>query len=177
MYPLSNHPSVGNPKVSGLLGVMVLIAGIKIRSAADLGKMASQPLPSQGSPYRMRGGYFIPAFSAADMWAEWLHNGCLLGAPQHVDKHGQCRADGKMPLRVVLNSKVWFLKDCPVSQGPKKGVEIKVATSPLPFRGPTCGPSGCITPAVSGDPPKKGVGNQIEHFCFVLGTLALTRKK
>ena len=36
-----------------------------------------------------------------------------------------------------------------------------------------CGPSGYLNPTVSKTPPK-GCGNQIEWFCFVLGTLVLT---
>ena len=138
-------------------------AGGKIRSGPQVGKVATSPLPSPGSPPLQSGGqnqkwptsgqsgYITPAVSGiptaaergaksevADKWAKWLRHPCRLGDPH------RCRAGGK------------------IRSGPLMG---KVATSPVPSRGspplqsqgqnqkwPTSGQSGYITPAVSGIP-------------------------
>ena len=128
-----------------------------------MGKVATPPLPSRGSPPLQCGGqnqkrptcgqsgYATPAVSGiptaaeggaksevAHLWAKWLPHPCRLGDPHRF------RAGGK------------------IRSGPLVG---KVATSPLPSRGcpplrsgglnqkwPTCGQSGYATPAVSGIP-------------------------
>ena len=138
-------------------------AGGKIRSGPEVGKVATSPLPSRGSPPLQSGGqnqkwptygqsgYVTPAVSGiptaaergaksemAHLWAKWLRHPCRLGDPH------RCRAGGK------------------IRSGPQMG---KVATSPLPSRGspplqsggqnqkwPTSGKSGYVTPAVSGIP-------------------------
>ena len=138
-------------------------AGDEIRSGPLVGKVATPPLPSRGSPLLQsgglnqqwptcaQGGYITPAASGipsaserrakskvAHLWARWLHNPCRLGDPLRF------RAGGK------------------IRNGPLVG---KVATSPLPSRGspplqsggqnqkwPTCGQGGYITPAASGIP-------------------------
>ena len=148
-------------------------AGGKIRSGQQVGKVATSPLPSPGSPPLQSGGqnqiwptsgqsgYVTPAVSGiptaaergaksevADKWAKWLRHPCRLGDPH------RCRAGGK------------------IRSGPLMG---KVATSPVPSRGspplqsrgqnqkwPTSGQSGYITPAVSGIPTASERGAKSE---------------
>ena len=108
-------------------------AGGKIRSGPQVGKMATSPLPSRGSPPLQSGGqnqkwptsgqngYLTPAVSGiptasqrgaksevAHKWAKWLPHHCRNGDPHRF------RAGGK------------------IRSGPQVG---KVATSPLPYRG------------------------------------------
>ena len=140
------HPCrIGNPHRFG--------AGGKIRSGPQVGKVATSPLPSRGSPpLQSRGqnqkwptsgqsGYVTPAISGiptasergaksevAHKWAKWLPHPCRIGDPH------RCRAGDK------------------IRSGPQVG---KTATSPLPYRGspplqsggqnqkwPTSGPHG-----------------------------------
>ena len=136
-------------------------AGGKIRTSPIMGKVATSPLPSRGSPPLHSGGenqkrpakgqsgYLTPAVSeiptasqrggkseVAHRWAKWLRHPCRLGDPHRFTAGGEIRS------------------------GPQVG---KVATSPLPSRGsaplhsgggnrkwPTSGQSGYVTPAVSG---------------------------
>ena len=152
-------------------------AGGKIRSGPRVGKVATSPLPSRGSPPLQSGGqnrksptcgqsgYVTPAVSGiptaaergaksevAHLWAKWLRHPCRLGDPH------RCTAGGK------------------IRSGPLVG---KVATSPLPSRGspplqsggqnqkwPTCGQSGYVTPAVSGIPTaaERGAKSEVAHL-------------
>ena len=152
-------------------------AGGKIRSGPLVGKMATPPLPSRGSPPLQSGGqnqtwptceqncYVTPAVSGistaserwaksdvAHLWAKWLRHPCRLGDPHRF------RAGGK------------------IRSGPQVG---KVATSPLPSRGspplqsggqnqkwPTCGLNGYVTPAVSGIPTasERGAKSEVAHL-------------
>ena len=138
--------------------------GGRFRSGPQVGKVATPPLPSRGSPPLQSGG---GKSKVAHLWAKWLRHPCRLGDPHH------CRAGGE------------------IRSGPLVG---KVATSPLPSRGspplhsgggesevahlwakwlrhpcrlgdphrfragggnqkwPTSGLSGYVTPAVSGIP-------------------------
>ena len=149
-------------------------AGGKIRSGARVGKLATSPLPSRGSPPLQSGGqnrkwpncgqtgYVTPAVSGiptasergaksevAHKWARWLRNPYRLGDPHRFRVGGKIRS------------------------GPLVG---KVATSPLPYRGspplqsggqnqmwPTCGQGGYLTPAVSGIPttPERGAKSEV----------------
>ena len=108
-------------------------AGGKIRSGPQVGKVATSPLPSRGSPPLQSGGqnqkwptsgqsgYVTPAVSeiptasergakseVAHKWAKWLRHPCRIGDPHRF------RAGGK------------------IRSGPQVG---KMATSPLPYRG------------------------------------------
>ena len=153
-------------------------AGGGIRSGLLVGKVATSPLPSRGSPPLQSGGknqkwptcgqsgYVTPAVSGiptasqrggksemAHLWAKWLRHPCRLGDPH----------------RFTAGSKI--------RSGPLVG---KVATSPLPSRGspplqsggggnqkwPTCGQSGYVTPAVSGIPTasERGGGSEVAHL-------------
>ena len=147
-----------------------------IRSGPQVGKVATSPLPSRGSPPLQsggqnqkwptsgQGGYVTPAVSGiptaaergaksevAHKWAKWLRHPCRLGHPH------RCRAGGK------------------IRSGPQVG---KVATSPLPSRAspplhsggqnqkwPTSGQSGYVTPAVSGIPTaaERGAKSEVAH--------------
>ena len=153
-------------------------AGGKIRSAPQVGKVATSPLPYRGSPPPQSGGenqkwptsgqsgYLTPAVSGiptaaergaksevAHKWAKWLAHPCRIGDPH------RCRAGGK------------------TRSGPQLG---KVATSPLPYRRspplqrggqnqkwPTSGQSGYLTPAVSGIPTaaERGAKSEVAHKC------------
>ena len=114
-----------------------------------MGKVATSPLPSRGSPPLAERG---AKSEVAHLWAKWLCHPCRLGDPH------RCRAGGK--IRV----------------GPLVG---KVATSPLPSRGspplqsggqnqkwPTGGQSGYVTPAVSGIPTasERGAKSEVAHW-------------
>ena len=124
-------------------------AGGKIRSGPLVGKVATSPLPSRGSPPLQRGG---AKSEVAHLWAKWLRHPCRLGDPH------RCRARGE------------------IRSGPLVG---KVATSPVPSRGspplqsggqnqkwPTSGPGGYLTPAVSGIPtlPERGPKSEVAHL-------------
>ena len=151
-------------------------AGGKIRSGPQVGKVATSPLPSRGSPPLQSGGqnqkwptcgqsgYITPAVSGiptaserrgksevATWWGKWLRHSCRLGHP-HRFRAGR-----------VIRS------------GPQFG---KVATSPLPSRRspplqsgeenqkwPTSGQSGYVTPTISGIPsaPERGRKSEVAH--------------
>ena len=148
----------------------------KIRSGPQVGKLATSPLPYQGSPPLHNGGqnqkwptsgqigYLTPAVSGiptasergaksevAHKWANWLPHPCRIGEPHRFKAGGKIRS------------------------GPQVG---KLATSPLPYRGspplhsrgqiqkwPTCGQIGYLTPAVSGIPTasKRGAKSEVAH--------------
>ena len=141
-----------------------------------MGKMATSPLPSRGSPPLQSGGknqkwptsgqtgYLTPAVSGiptaaergaksevAHKWVKRLPHPCRIGDPH------RCRAVDK------------------IRSGPQVG---KVATSPVPYRGspplqsggqnqkwPTSGQSGYLTPAVSGIPTasERGAKSEVAH--------------
>ena len=56
-------------------------AGGKIRSGPLVGKMATSPLPSRGSPPLQSGGG--GESEVAHLWAKWLRHPCRLGDPHH----------------------------------------------------------------------------------------------
>ena len=151
-------------------------AGGKMRSGPQVGKMATSPLPNQGSPPLQSGGqnqkwptsgqsgYLTPAVSGiptaaergsksevAHKWAKWLPHPCRIGDPHR------------------------FRAGVKIRSGPQVG---KMATSPLPYRGspplqsgaqnqkwPTSGQSGYLTPAVSGIPTaaERGAKSEVAH--------------
>ena len=79
--------------------------GGKIRSGPYMGKVATSPLPTRGSPPLQSGGQNQ---KSAHQWARWLHHPCRLGDPHRFREGGNIRS------------------------GPYMG---RVATSPLPPRG------------------------------------------
>ena len=109
-----------------------------ITSGPLVGKVATSPLPSRGSPGISTASERVRKSEVAHLWAKWLRHPCRLG-----DSH-RFRAGGK------------------IKSGPQVG---KVAMSPPPSRGspplqsggrnqkwPTYGQSGYVTLAVSGIP-------------------------
>ena len=119
-------------------------AGGEIRSGPLVGKVATSPLPSRGSPPLQSGG-------GDQKWPTCGQSGSVTPAvsriPTASERGGEIRS------------------------GPLVG---KVATSPLPSRGspplqsgggnqkwPTCGQSGYVTPAVSGIPTASERGGEI----------------
>ena len=129
-WPTSGQSGYLTPAVSGI--PTAAERGGKSKSGAQVGKVATSPLPYQGSPPLQSGG---AKAKVAHKWAKWLPHPCRIGDPH------RCRAGGK------------------IRSGPLVG---KVATSPLPYRGspllqsggqnqkwPTSGQSGYLTPAVS----------------------------
>ena len=64
-----------NPAVSGVPNAL---HGDKIRNGPHVGTVATQPLPSRGSPMLCTG----TRSEMAHMWAQWLPNPCRLGGPQ-----------------------------------------------------------------------------------------------
>ena len=153
-----------------------LRAGGRIRSGPQVGKVATSPVPYQGSPPLQSGGqnqkwptsgqsgYLTPAVSGiptasergaesevAHKWAKWLPHPCRIGDPHRF------RAGGRIRI------------------GPQVG---EMATSPLPYRGspplqsgghnqkwPTSGRNGYLTPAVSGIPTasERGAQSEVAH--------------
>ena len=135
--------------------------GGKIRSGSLVGKVATSPLPSRGSPPLQRGGqnqkwptcgqggYATPAVSGfptasergaksevAHLWAKWLCHACRLGDPHRFS------AGGKSEVAHLWAR--WLRHPCrlgdphraraggKIRSGPLVG---KVAMSPLPSRG------------------------------------------
>ena len=173
-WPTSGQSGYLTPAVSG--SPTAAERGAKIRSGPQVGKVATSPLPYQGSPPLQSGGqnqkwptsgqsgYLTPAVSGiptasergakskvAHKWANWLHHPYRIGEPHRF------RAGNK------------------IRSGPQVG---KVATSPLPYRGspplqsggqnqkwPTSGQSGYLTPAVSGIPTasERGAKSEVAH--------------
>ena len=171
-WPTCGQGGYVTPAVSGIPTASEWGGG-RIRSGPLVGKVATSPLPSRGSPPLQsggqnqkwptcgQGGYVTPAVSGiptavergaksevAHLWARWLRHPCRLGDPH------RCIAGGK------------------IRSGPLVG---KVATSPLLSRGspplqsggqnqkwPTCGQSGYVTLAVSGIPTASERGAKSE---------------
>ena len=125
-------------------------AGGEIRSVPLVGKVATSPLPSRGSPPLQSAG---GKSEVAHLWAKWLRQPCRLRDPHRFRAGGGIRS---VPL------------------------VGKVATSPLPSRGspplqsggrenqkwPSCGQSGYVTPAVSGFPTasERGGKSEVAHL-------------
>ena len=123
-------------------------AGGKIRSGPQVGKMATSPLPYQGSPPLQSGGQ-------NQKWPTSGQSGYLTPAVSGIPTAS--KGGGK------------------IRSGPQVG---KVATSPLPYRGspplqsggqkqkwPTTGQNGYLTPAVSGIPTasERGAKSEVAH--------------
>ena len=104
-----------------------------------------------------------PAFSGAQTRVEMLHHPCILGGPQ-------CQARGGnqnclLHLCLLGGQQMGGIAMQPLHsrRSPKKGIKSKVATSPLPSRGPTSGQNSYVTPAFSGVPNAKR-GEQKENW-------------
>ena len=138
-------------------------AGGKIRSGPLMGKVATSPLPSRGSPLLHSGGQ-------NQKWPTSGQSGyiipCRLGDPRRFRAGGKIRSGpqvGKVATSPLpFGDPHRFRAGGKIRSGPLVG---KVATSPLPSRGspplqsggqnqkwPTSGQSGYVAPAVSGIP-------------------------
>ena len=175
-WPTCGQSGYVTPAVSGIPTASERGGG-GIRSGPQVGKVATSPLPSRGSPpLQSRGqnqtwptcgqsGYVTPAVlgiptaaergaksEVAHLWAKWLRHPCRLGDPHRFRAGGEIRS------------------------GPLVG---KVAMSPLPSRGspplqsggqnqkwPTSGQSGYVTPAVLGIPTaaERGAKSEVAHL-------------
>ena len=108
--------------------------GDKIRSGPLVGKMATSPLPSQGSPPLQSGG---TKSEVAHLSAKWLPHPCRSGDPQRFRAGGQnqkwptCGQNGYLT-RAVSGIPTASQRGDKIRSGPLVG---KVATSPLPSRG------------------------------------------
>ena len=150
-WPTCGQSGYVTPAVSGIPTASDRGGG-GIRSGPLVGKVATSPLLSRGSPPLQIGGGGGES-ELAHLWAKWLRHPCRLGDPHRF------RAEGK------------------IRSGPLVG---KVATSPLPSRGspplhsggqnqkwPTCGQSGYVTLAVLGIPTAsdRGAKSEVAHLC------------
>ena len=151
-------------------------AGGEIRSGPQMGKVATSPLPSRGSPPLQSGG---GKSEVAHLWAKSLRHPCRLGDPHRCRAGGEIKSGpqvGKVATSARrLGDPHRFTAGGEIRSGPQVG---KVATSPLPSRGspslqswggnqkwPTCGQSGYVTPAVSGIPTaaERGGKSEVAH--------------
>ena len=148
-------------------------AGGKIRSGPLVGKMATSPLPSRGSPPLHSGqqnqkwptsrqnGYVTPAVSGiptaserraksevAPLWAKWLRHPCRLGDPHRFRAGGKIRS-GPLVGKVAMS---------PLRSGGSPQLE----SGGQNHKSPTCGQNGYVTPAVSGVPTAAERGGKSE---------------
>ena len=85
-WPTSGQNGYATPAVSGIPTASE--RGNKIRSGAQVGKMATPPLPSRGSQPLRSGG---TKSEVAHKWAKWLRHPYRLGDSQHFKAGGQNR--------------------------------------------------------------------------------------
>ena len=151
----------------------------KIRSGPLVGKMATSPLPSRGSPPLHSGGG--GGSEVAHLWAKWLRHPCRLGDPHRFRAGGKIRSGP--PVGKMATSPLPSRGSPPLQSGSGKirsGPLVgKMATSPLPSRGspplqggeqnqkwPTSRQNGYVTPAVSGIPTasERGAKSEVAHL-------------
>ena len=127
-WPTSGHSGYITPVFSGIPNAQ---HGEKIRNGPHVGKVATSPVPSRGSPMPSTGR----KSERAHNWEQWLHHPCLLGAPQ-------CPARGenqKWPTTRHSGCITPAFSGVPnaeheekIRNGPHVGT---LTTSPLPSRG------------------------------------------
>ena len=153
--------------------------GDKIRSGPFVGKVATSPLPSRGSPLLQSGG---TKSEVAHLWARWLRHPCRLGDP-HRFRTGE--QNQKWPICGQGGYVTPAVSGIPTAQ--ERGTKSEVAHlwarwlrhpcrlgDPHRFRAggqnqkwPICGQGGYVTPAVSGIPTASERGNKIRSGPFV----------
>ena len=123
-------------------------AGGEIRSGPLVGKVATSPLPSRGSPPLQSGGQN----QKWPTWAKWLCHPCRLGDPHRFRAGGKIRS-GPLVGKVATSSL------------PSRG------SPPLQSGGqnqkwPTCEQSGYVTLAISGIPTasERGAKSEVAHL-------------
>ena len=160
-WPTYGQHGYVTPAVSGIPTASE--AGGKIRSGPLMGKVATSPLPSPGSPPLQSGGqnqkwptygqsgYVTPASSGiptasergtksevAHLWARWLRHPYRLGDPQ------RCRAGGKSQVAHLWAT--WLRHPC------RLGDPHRFRAGGQNQKWPSCRQSGYATPSVSGIP-------------------------
>ena len=83
-WPTCGQNGYLTPSISGIPTASQ--RGDKIRSGPLVGKMATSPLPSRGSPPLRSGG---TKSQMAHLWAKWLPHPCRLGDPHRLRAGGQ----------------------------------------------------------------------------------------
>ena len=119
-------------------------AGGGIKSGPQVGKVATSPLPSRGSPPLQSGG---GKSKVAHKWAKWLHHPCRLGDPHRFRRGGESRVAHKWAN--------WLRHPC------RLGNIHRFRAGAGNQKWPTSGQSGYITPAVSGIPTAIRWGGKI----------------
>ena len=72
-----------------------------VRSGPLVGKVATSPLPSRGSPPLHSGG---GGSELAHLWAKWLRHPCRLGDPHHLRAGGKIRSRAQKRAELLRNS-------------------------------------------------------------------------
>ena len=129
--------------------------GDKVKGGPQVGRIATSPLRSWGSPNKGTKS------KVPHKWAELLHHPCVLGGPQTRGQSQRCPTSGQNCCITPAFSGVPKQGD-KIKSGPQMG---RIATSPLRLEGPqtrgqsqwcpTSGQNCYITPAFSGV-PKQG---------------------
>ena len=160
-WPTCGQGGYASPAASGI--PIASEHGGRLRSGPLVGKVATQPLPLQGSPPFQsggqihhwptcgQGGYATPAASgiptaseqgaeseAAHLWARCLRNPCRLGDPHRLRAGGRLRSG---PLVGKVATQPLLLQRSPPLQSGGQNQNL-----------PTCGQGGYATPAASGIP-------------------------
>ena len=121
-------------------------AGGRIRTGAQVGKVATSSLPPRGSPPLQSGG---TEFEVAHKWARWLHHPCRLGGSPPLQSGGTESELGHKWAR-------WLHHPCCLG-GPHR-----FRSGGQNQKWPTSGQGGYITPAAWGSPPLQSGGTESE---------------
>ena len=140
-----------------------------------MGKMATSPLPSRGSPPLQSGG---TKSEGAHLWARWLPHPCRLGDPHRFRAGGQNQKGplvGKMATSPLPSrgspplesggtkshgAHLWARWLCPPC---RLGDPHRFRAGGQNHKGPTCGQNGYVTPALSGIPTASEWGDKIRR--------------
>ena len=160
-WPTCGQGGYVTPAVSGIPTASE--RGDKIRSGPLVGKVATSPLPSRGSPPLQSGG---TKSEVAHLWARWLRHPCRLGDPHRFRAGGVAQRWLRHPCR--LGDPHRFRAGGQNQKWPTCGQGGYVTPDPHRFRAggqnqkwPTCGQGGYVTPAVSGIPTASERGDKI----------------
>ena len=115
-----------------------------------MGKVATSPLPSRGSPPLHSRG---TKSEVAHLWARWLRNPCRVGDPHRF------RAGGTKSEVAHLWAR-WLRQPC------RLGDPHRFRAGGQNQKWPTCGQGGYVTPAVSGIPTasERGTKSEVAHL-------------